>query len=74
MPLLDIYNGLATVPLHRLAYSRAEDKGNRLNLSLFAYHPETYTILVEQVTETRVNALFAHRGATNVRCYPRWQA
>ncbi|MEC9483227.1 MAG: hypothetical protein UMU75_07855 [Halomonas sp.] len=69
MPLPDINDRLATVPLHQLAHSRAGDKGNRLNLSLFAYHPETYGTLVEQVTEARVHALFAHRGATRVRRY-----
>ncbi|WP_129141986.1 AtuA-related protein [Modicisalibacter coralii] len=60
---------LVTVPLHRLAHSRAGDKGNRLNLSLFAYRPETYAVLVEQVTEARVRELFAHRGVTRVDRY-----
>lgn len=60
---------LVTVPLHRLAHSRAGDKGNRLNLSLFAYRPEAYAVLVEQVTEARVRELFAHRGVTRVDRY-----
>ena len=65
-----------TVPLHRVAHSRAGDKGNRLNLSLIAYHAGAYPHLVEQVTEQKVLALFAHRGATRVRRYelPRLQA
>lgn len=58
-----------TVPLHRVAHSRAGDKGNRLNLSLVAYHPGAYPLLVEQVTEDKVLALFAHRGAQSVRRY-----
>ncbi|MGQ4879002.1 AtuA-related protein [Billgrantia sp. LNSP4103-1] len=57
------------VPLHRLAHARAGDKGNRLNLALFAYDPLHYEVLIEQVTEERVLALFAHRGATSVRRY-----
>ncbi|MCI0509626.1 hypothetical protein C8E00_10425 [Chromohalobacter marismortui] len=60
---------LVTVPLYRLAHSRAGDKGNRLNLSLFPYRPEVYAALVEQVTESRVQALFAHRGASRVSRY-----
>lgn len=58
------------VPLHRLAHARAGDKGDRLNLALFAYDPRHYETLLTQVTEARVLALFAHRGATRVRRYP----
>ncbi|MCE8019336.1 hypothetical protein HOP51_04265 [Halomonas sp. MCCC 1A11036] len=57
------------VPLHRLAHARAGDKGDRLNLVLFAFEPHHYETLVEQVTEERVLALFAHRGASRVRRY-----
>ncbi|NIC06135.1 hypothetical protein HBJ55_11915 [Halomonas sp. DX6] len=57
------------VALHRLAHARAGDKGDRLNLALFAYDPHHYATLVEQVTEERVLALFAHRGASRVRRY-----
>lgn len=60
---------LVTVPLHAVAHSRAGDKGNRLNLSLIAYHPEAYALLAGQVTEAKVLALFAHRGATRVKRY-----
>ncbi len=57
------------VPLHDLAHSRAGDKGNRLNLSLFVYDPRLFDTVTEQVTEERVRQLFAHRGATRVRRY-----
>ncbi|MBD3896869.1 hypothetical protein IEI94_13490 [Halomonas sp. ML-15] len=60
----------AKVPLHRLAHARAGDKGDRLNLALFAYDPDHYALLMEQVTEARVLALFSHRGASRVRRYP----
>jgi hypothetical protein len=60
---------MSTVPLHRLAHARAGDKGNRLNLALVAQRAEDWPLLAEQVTEARVLALFAHRGATAVRRY-----
>ena len=62
-------SGIMELPLHRLAHARAGDKGNRLNLGLFAYRPETWPLIAEQVTEARVMDLFAHRGATRVRRY-----
>ena len=57
---------LIEVPLHAVAHARAGDKGNRGNISLMPYDPALYPVLAEQVTEARVLALFAHRGAT--RC------
>jgi hypothetical protein len=57
------------VPLHAVAHSRAGDKGNRSNLSLIPYDPALYPILAAQVTEARVLALFAHRGATRCTRY-----
>lgn len=62
-------SAIVELPLHRLAHARAGDKGNRLNLGLFAYRPETWPLIAEQVTEARVMELFAHRGATRVRRY-----
>lgn len=59
----------ATVPLHALAHGRSGDKGNRLNVSVIAHDPADWDILVGEVTEARVMALFAHRGATAVRRY-----
>ena len=57
------------VLLHRLAHARAGDKGNHSNISLFAYRPELYPLLVEQVTVERVMALFASRHPTRVQRY-----
>lgn len=59
-----------TVSLHRLAHARAGDKGERLNLALFAYDPSHFDVLMAQVTEARVQALFSHRGVSRVRRYP----
>ncbi len=49
------------VPLYRLAHARAGDKGNRLNVALFAYRAQDYPLLVAQVTEEAVARRFAHR-------------
>ena len=57
------------VPLHRLAHGRSGDKGNRLNVSVIAYRPEDYPLLLEQVTAERVRAVFAHRRPGEVRRY-----
>ena len=55
--------------LYDLAHARTGDKGNRSNISVIAYRAEDYSLLVEQVTEERVAALFAHRRPTRVRRY-----
>jgi hypothetical protein len=60
---------MVELPLHAVAHSRAGDKGNRSNLSLIPYDPALYPLLAEQVTEARVLALFAHRGATRCTRY-----
>lgn len=60
---------LTDLPLHAIAHSRAGDKGNRVNLSLMPYDPVHYGLIAEQVTEERVLALFAHRGATRCKRY-----
>lgn len=57
------------MPLHAVAHGRAGDKGNRSNISVVPYVPEAFAHLVEQVTEDRVLALFAHKGAGAVTRY-----
>lgn len=57
------------VPLHRLAHGRTGDKGNRSNISVIAYRPEYYPVLVAEVTEARVAQVFAHRRPTRVTRY-----
>ncbi|MFB9867322.1 AtuA-related protein [Vreelandella sulfidaeris] len=68
-PPTDVHS-LSSVTLHQVAHARAGDKGERLNIALFAYHPDHYPALMDQLTEERVLALFAHRGASRVRRYP----
>lgn len=58
-----------TVPLHRLAHGRTGDKGNRSNISVIAYRPEVFEMLVAQVTEARVAEAFAHRRPSGVKRY-----
>jgi len=58
-----------SVLLHAIAHARTGDKGNHSNISLFAYRPEDFPILVLQVTEARVAEWFAARKPTSVRRY-----
>lgn len=55
------------VSLYRLAHGRTGDKGNRSNISVIAYRPEFYPVLVDQVTESRVAELFRHRRPSRVQ-------
>jgi hypothetical protein len=65
-----------TVPLYRAAHGRTGDKGNRSNISVIAWHPDLWPLLLEQVTEAAVAAQFAHRKPTRVvrHVLPRLQA
>lgn len=54
------------VPLHRAAHGRTGDKGNRSNISVIAWHPTLWDLLVAQVTEEAVARQFAHRCPTRV--------
>lgn len=60
---------MSTVPLHALAHARTGDKGNRSSISVIAYDPADWPLLVRHVTEARVAALFAARRPTAVRRY-----
>ena len=42
-------NAPNTVLLHALAHARTGDKGNRSSISLIAYDPARWQLLVEQV-------------------------
>lgn len=50
-----------TVPLYRAAHGRTGDKGNRSNISVIAWHPDLYPVLLAQLTEAAVARHFAHR-------------
>ena len=49
------------VKLERLAHTRSGDKGNTSNIAVFAYEPELYPLLKEQLTAERFKAF--HRTA-----------
>ncbi|KQM80243.1 hypothetical protein [Xylophilus sp. Leaf220] len=56
-----------TVPLYRLAHGRTGDKGDRSNISVIAWHPDLWPLLVDQVTPEAVAAQFAHRRPERVQ-------
>lgn len=58
-----------SVLLHSLAHARTGDKGDRSSISLIAYAPAHWQLLVEQVTPERVAERFAHRKPTAVQRY-----
>lgn len=68
VPMLDMVDTL-TVTLDRLAHGRTGDKGNRSNISVIAWREEFWPVLLAQVTEERVAALFATRKPTHVHRY-----
>ncbi|OZI19867.1 hypothetical protein CAL26_20100 [Bordetella genomosp. 9] len=57
------------VPLYRAAHARTGDKGDRSNISVIAWDPAFYELLVAQVTPEIVAARFAHRSPTGVQRY-----
>ena len=58
-----------TIPLYRAAHGRTGDKGNRSNISVIAWHPALWPLLVEQITEEAVARQFAHRQPSRVARY-----
>jgi len=60
---------MKTIPLYQIAHGRTGDKGDRSNISVIAYRPEHFPLLVEQVTAERVCAHFAYRNPTHVARY-----
>lgn len=55
------------VPLFRAAHGRTGDKGDRSNISVIAWHPELYPLLVEQITPEAVAEQFRHRAPSRVQ-------
>ncbi len=55
------------VPLYRLAHGRTGDKGNRSNISVIAWHPALWDLLVSEVTEARVAEQFSLRHPSRVQ-------
>jgi len=55
-----------TVPLHHAAHGRTGDKGDRSNISVIAWAPALWPLLVEQITESLVARQFDHRAPSRV--------
>jgi hypothetical protein len=55
--------------LRTIAHARAGDKGNLVNIAVFAYRDEDYATLVERVTEERVSELFREHITRQVTRY-----
>lgn len=56
--------------LYEIAHARTGDKGNISTISVIAYNEADYPLLLEHVTEERVQSLFHKIGATKVERYP----
>ena len=57
------------IPLYELAHARTGDKGNRSNISVIAYRPEDFAILLREVTAEKVHEHFSFRKPSAVRRY-----
>lgn len=57
------------IRLYDIAHARTGDKGDRSNISLIAYDPKDYPLLVAEVTCARVAQHFADRRPTQVQRY-----
>ena len=57
------------VPLRKIAHSRAGDKGNRSNISIFVYDPVHYPILVDEITPERLKQAFEVLFKGQIRRY-----
>ena len=58
------------VMLQHVAHARSGDKGDTSNIAVFAYEPELYPLLVEQLTAERVKAFYGGAIRGEVLRYP----
>lgn len=58
------------VQLVQIAHARGGDKGDKADLSLFAYDAPTYAVLKQAVSVERVARHFAGIARGKVECYP----
>ena len=58
-----------SVRLSDIAHAHAGDKGNRSNISVIPYKPESYEYLLKELTESRVAGHFSHRNPVSVTRY-----
>ncbi len=58
------------VKLQHVAHARSGDKGDTSNIAVFAYEPELYPLLLEQLTADRFKAFYAGAIRGEVLRYP----
>lgn len=58
------------VKLQHVAHARSGDKGDTSNIAVFAYEPELYPLLLEQLTAERFKAFYAGAIRGEVLRYP----
>jgi hypothetical protein len=58
------------VQLQHLAHARSGDKGDTSNISVFAYKPEYYPLIKEQLTAERFRAFYQGAIKGEVLRYP----
>ena len=58
------------VPLQHVAHARSGDKGNTCNIAVFAYAPELYPVLKQQLTAERFKAFYQGVIQGEVLRYP----
>jgi hypothetical protein len=58
------------VRLQHVAHTRSGDKGDISNIAVFAYEPELYPLLVEQLTAERFKAFYGGAFRGEVLRYP----
>ena len=58
-----------SIPLYQIAHARTGDKGNRSNISVIAYRPEDFSILLRELTTEKVREHFSFRNSSAVQRY-----
>ena len=58
------------VKLQHVAHARSGDKGDTSNIAVFAYEPELYALLVEQLTAERFERFYGGAIKGEVHRYP----
>lgn len=56
-----------SIPLYQLAHARTGDKGNRSNISVIAFQPEDFPLLLRELTVERVGEHFGFRSPSLVQ-------
>ena len=59
-----------TIELRQIAHARAGDKGNRSNVSVFAYDPKDFPLIMAQVTPSYIKSQFGHLLRGEIQRFP----